>query len=62
MENRLDGLPKYGVTLSGSPENPIIENRSGRAVIGYRLKTVDQNGHGPASDATGIFRAASRDS
>jgi len=33
MENRLDGLPKYGVTLSGSPENPVIENRSGRAII-----------------------------
>jgi hypothetical protein len=27
--------PEYGVTLSGSPENPIIENRSGKTVIGY---------------------------
>jgi hypothetical protein len=27
--------PEYGVTLNGSPENPIIENRSGKTVIGY---------------------------
>ena len=27
--------PEYGVILSGSPENPIIENRSGKTVIGY---------------------------
>jgi hypothetical protein len=33
MENHLDGLPKYGVTLSGSPLNPAIENHSGRTVI-----------------------------
>jgi hypothetical protein len=44
----LEGLPEYGVTLSGTPENPIIENNSGRAVIGYRLMRAAQNGHGPA--------------
>jgi hypothetical protein len=38
--------PEYGVTLSGSPENPVIENHSGRAVIAYRLGTADQNGRG----------------
>jgi len=28
----LKGLPEYGVTLSGSPQNPVIENRSSRTV------------------------------
>ena len=46
MENHLDGLPKYGVTLSGSPKNPVIENRPGRTVLAYVFKTADQNGHG----------------
>jgi hypothetical protein len=43
MERDVDGLPKYGVTLSGSPKNPVIENRPG---IAYVFKTADQNGHG----------------
>jgi hypothetical protein len=42
----LQGLPEYGVLLTGTPENPVIENRSGRAVIAYTLKKADQNGHG----------------
>ena len=33
MENHLEGLPEYGVLLTGSPENPVIENRSGRTVL-----------------------------
>ena len=42
----LEGLPQYGVTLSGSPENPVIENHSGRMVIGYVVDTADANGRG----------------
>jgi hypothetical protein len=42
----LEGLPQYGVTLSGSPENPVIENHSRRTVIGYVVETVDANGRG----------------
>ena len=44
MENHLEGLPEYGVTLSGSPENPILENHSGRAVIAYTLVIPEQEG------------------
>jgi Flp pilus assembly protein TadD len=40
----LEGLPQYGVTLSGSPENPVIENHSGRTVIGYVVETAGANG------------------
>jgi hypothetical protein len=40
------GLPQYGVTLSGSPKNPVVENHSGKTVIGYVVKTADQNGQG----------------
>jgi hypothetical protein len=42
----LEGLPQYGVTLSGSPENPVIESHSGRTVIGYVVETADANGRG----------------
>jgi hypothetical protein len=34
------------VLLTGTPETPVIENRSGRAIIAYTLKKADQNGHG----------------
>jgi hypothetical protein len=40
------GMPEYGVTLSGTPENPVVENHSGRVVIGYFLKSGDTNGRG----------------
>ena len=43
----LVGLPEHGVLLTGTPENPVIENRSGRAIIGYKLMKAGQNGHGP---------------
>ena len=33
--------------LTGTPETPVIENRSGRAIIGYKLMKAGQNGHGP---------------
>ena len=42
----LQGLPQYGVTLSGSPADPVIENHSGRVVIGYDMKLVDANDRG----------------
>lgn len=48
MENHLDGLPEHGVLLTGTPENPVIENHSGRPIIAYRLRKADQNGHGPS--------------
>jgi hypothetical protein len=44
----LQGLPAYGVSLSGSLENPGIENHSGRVVIGYDVKFSDANGRGMA--------------
>ena len=40
----LEGLPQYGVTLSGSPEDPVIENHSGRVIIGYNIETADASG------------------
>ena len=40
----LVGLPQYGVTLSGTPENPIIENHSGRVVIGYDMELSEATG------------------
>ena len=42
----LQGLPTYGVTLSGSLENPLISNNSGRVVISYDVKFSDANGRG----------------
>ena len=46
----LQGLPTYGVTLSGNLENPVIENHSGRVVIGYDVKFSDANGRGMAEN------------
>jgi hypothetical protein len=40
----LDGMPEYGVTLSVSLEEPILENHSGRVVIGYDMKLANANG------------------
>jgi hypothetical protein len=40
----LDGMPEYGVTLSGSLEEPVLENHSGRVVIGYDMKLANANG------------------
>jgi hypothetical protein len=42
----LVGLPQHGVTLAGSPKNPVVKNHSGKAMIGYVVKTGDQNGQG----------------
>jgi hypothetical protein len=47
MENHLEGLPEYGVLLTGSPENPVIENHSGRTIIAYSFQTANRNGRGP---------------
>jgi hypothetical protein len=44
----LQGLPQYGVTLTGTLENPVIENHSGRVVIGYDMRFSDANGRGMA--------------
>jgi hypothetical protein len=36
------GMPEYSVTLSGTPEHPVIENHSGRAIIGdHREDSLD---------------------
>jgi hypothetical protein len=40
----LQGLPVYGVTLSGSLENPAIENHPGKTVMAYDMKILDVNG------------------
>jgi hypothetical protein len=45
----LEGLPHYGVTLSGSPEDPVIENHSGRVVIAYDIRTENSSGRPVAS-------------
>jgi hypothetical protein len=42
----LQGLPQYGVTLTGTLENPVLENHSGRVVIGYDMRFSDANGRG----------------
>jgi hypothetical protein len=42
------GLPEYSVELSGTSENPIITNHSGKTVIGYVLKFEGKDGRGPA--------------
>jgi TPR repeat/Tetratricopeptide repeat len=34
------------VTLTGTAENPVLENHSGRVVIGYDVKLADANGRG----------------
>ena len=43
----LQGLPEYGVLLTGTPQNPVIENHSGRTVIAYVLIAAGQDGGGP---------------
>jgi hypothetical protein len=40
----LEGLPQYGVTLSGTPDDPVVENHSGRMVIGYDIQSAEING------------------
>jgi hypothetical protein len=46
-QRALQGLPESGVVLTGSPQNPIVENHSGKTVIGFVVKQADQNGRGP---------------
>ena len=45
-QSALVGLPEYGVTLGGSLEDPILENHSGRVVIGYDMKLWTAAGPG----------------
>jgi hypothetical protein len=45
----LQGLPEFGVTLTDSPQNPIVENHSGKTVIGYVAKFSDTHGRGKFS-------------
>jgi hypothetical protein len=40
----LQGLPQYGVTLTGTLENAVLENHSGRVVIGCGMRLADANG------------------
>jgi tetratricopeptide (TPR) repeat protein len=40
----LEGLPQYGLSLSGIPDDPVVENHSGRVVIGYEIQSYDING------------------
>jgi hypothetical protein len=44
MESYLDGLPEHGVLLTGTLENPVIENHSGRTVIAYTVVIPEQGG------------------
>jgi hypothetical protein len=43
-QQTLQGLPEYGVLLTGSPEVPVIVNHSGRAIIGFDLRTYEADG------------------
>lgn len=47
----LVGLPELGVTLSGSPSNPIIENHASQAIIGHVLRVFYANSAIPANAA-----------
>src|SRR5215469_13636328 len=38
------GMPEYSIGLSGTPEDPVIENHSGRVIIGYNIETADSSG------------------
>ena len=38
------GMPEYNIGLSGTPEDPVIENHSGRVIIGYNIDTADAIG------------------
>ena len=40
------GMPEYGVLLTGAPEDPVLENRSGKVVIGYDMNLSDAAGRG----------------
>jgi hypothetical protein len=38
------GMPEYNIVLSGSPDDPVIENHSGKVIIGYNIETADASG------------------
>lgn len=38
LNAQVEGLPELGITLSGTPDNPIVENHSGKTVIGHALR------------------------
>jgi hypothetical protein len=59
MRNALMGLPEFGVHLTGSPAAPILENRSGRAILGHSLISQDAAGHIQVSlrDVSGQLRS-----
>jgi hypothetical protein len=44
QQQTLQGLPEYGVLLTGSPEVPVIVNHSGRTIIGFSMSTYMVNG------------------
>lgn len=56
---RLVGLPQYGVTLSGSPEVPVIVNHTGRTIIGFNMSTyMVDGGKGPAAGLLLVYSRA----
>jgi hypothetical protein len=56
QQQTLQGLPEYGVLLIGSPEVPVIVNHSGRAIIGYDLRTyTGDGGKGPADSLLLVY-------
>jgi hypothetical protein len=48
----LEGLPQDGVTPNGSPDDPVVENHSGRVVIGYHIQS---NTNGPVMSINQIL-------
>jgi hypothetical protein len=48
----LVGLPEYGVTLSGTPADPTIENHSSQTIIGLVLRLFYGDGPIPVNAAS----------
>jgi len=43
----LEGLPGFGVQLTGTPDAPAIVNNSGKLLIGFVVRFQNKAGHGP---------------
>jgi hypothetical protein len=51
QDANLVGLPEYGVTLSGTPDNPVMENHSSQTIIGHVFRVYFTNGNLPINFA-----------
>jgi hypothetical protein len=46
------GLPEYGITLSGSMEDPVLTNHSGKTIVATQLIVESADGHRIALQGT----------